>query len=247
MFQNFYDMMVEGQMLTISLMRKTDKLVVCVLPRSEKVKDEAQKHFTPLNLEGTPAELDAGFIAAIFNPVKRVSGMLKNMADFEEKVEKAAVESKALKDQADKINKLIKEAEALEKDNPKEALATYKKVLEQDKYNQKIIGKIAALQEKTMQGSLFGENPNTPPATGDNMAAINQPIQPAVPVTEEVKPIKETPASVSGIDMFEQAIKSMDNKAEEKKPEQPAPTAVNPVLAGLSPELQALFNQIINL
>ena len=245
MFQNFYDMMVEGQMLTVNLMKKGDKLVVCVLPRSEKVKDEAQNHFTPLNLEGTPAELDAGFIAAISNPVKRVSGMLKNMADFEEKAEKAAAESKALKDKTDKVNKLIKEAEALEKDKPKEALAAYKKALEQDKYNQKIIGKIAALQEKTMQGSLFGESPNTPSATGDNMAAINQPIQPAVPVTEEVKPITETPASGSGIDMFEEAIKSMDNTAEEKKPEQPASTAVNPILAGLTPELLAQLNQMM--
>lgn len=240
MFQNFYDMMADEQILTVNLMKKADKLVVCVLPRSEKVKDEARNHFTPLNLEGTPAELDAGFIAAISNPVKKVSGMLKNMADFEEKAEKAATESKALKEKTEKVNKLIKEAEALEKDKPEEALAAYKKALEQDKYSQKIIGKIAALQQKTMQGDLFGEK--TPAGDGDT-TVITQPIQFSVPVAEKILPPKETPAPGSGIDMFEQAIKSTQNLVEEKQPE--APAAVNPVLAGLTPELIAQLQQMM--
>lgn len=241
MFQNFYDMMVEEQMLTINLMKKGDKLIVCVLPRSEKVKDEARNHFTPLNLEGTPAELDAGFIAAISNPVKRVSGMLKNMADFEEKTEKAAAESKALKDKSDKVNKLIKEAESLEKDKPKEALAAYKKALEQDKYNQKIIGKIASLQEKTMQGDLFGGNTNVKPVTVANEPAITQPVQPAVPIGETI-PVLGAPQESSGIDMFEEAVKSIENKEEPKLPDSPAP--VNPVLSGLTPDMIAQLQQL---
>lgn len=245
MFKNFYDMMVEGQMLTINLMKKGDKLIVCVLPRSEKVKDAAQNHFTPLNLEGTPTELDAGFIAAISNPVKRVSGMLKNMADFEEKAEKAAAESKALKDKTDKVNKLIKEAENLEKDKPIEALAVYKKALEQDKYNQKIISKIAAMQEKTMQGSLFAENANTQPSANSSITATTQPVQPAVPVIEEATKIETTGAS-SGIDMFEQVVKSIENTVvEQENPEPPAPPVVNPILAGLTPELLAQLNQML--
>lgn len=249
MFQNFYDMMVEEQMLSINLMKKGDKLVVCVLPRSEKVKDTARQHFTPLNLEGTPAELDTGFIAAISNPVRKVSGMLKNMADFEEKAEKAAVESKALKEKTDKINKMIKDAEALEKDKPKEALAAYNKVLEQDKYNQKIISKIVALQEKTMQGNLFAGETDGVSAMKETVPVGNtqQTEQPAQSIIE-IKPATENNITAaktgSAMDMFEQAVKVNETIVAEQKPE-PAPTDVNPAIAGMSPEMLAQFRQFM--
>ena len=219
--------------------------VICYLggmacKTTEKVKDEAQNHFTPLNLEGTPEELNAGFITAISNPVRKVSGMLKNMADFEEKTEKAAAESKALKEKNDKVNKMIKDAEALEKDKPKEALTAYNKVLELDKYNQKIISKIAALQEKTMQGNLFA-------AESDSTATVKEAdIQPVVPqygLSAEIEPVagnNTTGAAVSAVDMFEQVLKNNEPVAQEKKSADAAPA-----MGGMTPEMLAQFQQFM--
>lgn len=249
MFQNFYEMMVDGQILAVNLMKKGDKLVVCVLPRSERTKDDAQNHFTPLNLEGTPAELDAGFIAAISNPVRRVSGMLKNMADFEEKAEKAAAESKALKEKAEKINKMIKEAEALEKDKPKDALNAYNKALELDKYNQKIISKVAALQERTMQGNLFAEE--TSGVSGakaiDQEVKADQAVKISVVVPEPKTAIENNPGiePASAMDMFEQAVRANETEASEKSSESIAATSAGPALAGMSPEILAQFQQFM--
>lgn len=175
--------------------------------------------------------------------------MLKNMADFEEKAERAAAESKALKEKTDKINKMIKDAEALEKDKPKEALTAYNKVLEQDKYNQKIISKIAALQEKTMQGNLFAEEPDGVPKVKETVPIGNtqQTEQPAQSIIE-IKPATENNITAaktgSAMDMFEQAVKVNETIVAEQKPE-PAPTDVNPAIAGMSPEMLAQFRQFM--
>lgn len=249
MFQNFYDMMVDGQILAVSLMKKGDKLVVCVLPRSERTKDDAQNHFTPLNLEGTPAELDAGFIAATSNPVRRVSGMLKNMADFEEKAEKAAVESKALKEKTEKINKMIKEAETLEKDKPKEALSAYNRVLELDKYNQKIISKVASLQEKTMQGNLFAEEMGGVSGAKeiDQEVKTDSAVKISVAVPETKTVIENAPGiePASAMDMFEQAVRANQTEVAEKSSESIAATSAGPVMTGMSPEMLAQFQQFM--
>ena len=150
MFTEITNLLKDGEMLCINIMKKGETLVVTVLPKSGEVKDPAAEQLIPLNLKGSPEELDAGFIEAIRLPVMKSTGLMTNMAEYEKSAEKAAQESKSEKDKADKISKYIKEAEAAEKANKhKEALSAYTKAFELDNKNVKIQLKINSLKLKT--------------------------------------------------------------------------------------------------
>ncbi|GHV52174.1 hypothetical protein FACS1894181_15030 [Bacteroidia bacterium] len=132
-------------------------MVVVVLPGVGNIKDPAAEQLIPLNLKGSPEELDAGFIEAIRLPVTKSIGLMTNMAEYERSAEKAGQESKAVKDRQDTINKHVREAEAAEKaGKAKDALAAYAKALELDKANTKIRLKVNALKIKTVGcGDIF--------------------------------------------------------------------------------------------
>lgn len=218
MFQELFSMLNDGQMLTITLLRRGENLTVGVLPQAPDVRDEAKSQLIPLNLSGTPAELDKGFLAAIHTPVRKVSGILRNMELYEEKADKAASESKALKEKTEKVNKAVKEAEGLEAEKPREALLAYKKVLEQDKYNSKVISKIKTLENKLSEGSLFGHEEITvivPPETGQPVLnPENSKVEdPGVPADTQTPASAISPAPQTGqipaekpLDMFAQAV-----------------------------------------
>lgn len=235
MFEQLFSMLNDGQVLTITLLKQGEKLTVGVLPQAPNVQDCAKSQIVPLNLIGTPRELDEDFISAINVPVQKVSGILQNMELYEQKTEKAASESKALKEKTEKLNKAIKDAEALESTKPREALIAYKKILEQDKYNSKVIGKVKILENKLSEGSLFGkEEIETiiPLVTGEssiipenndkiasdqkngteqissviqNTSLAGNPVSPNKPITEQ-KPI----------DMFEELV--LANQGLQKEP-----------------------------
>jgi PRTRC genetic system protein E len=125
-------------------------MAVVVLPQSKEVKDPAAEQLIPLNLKGSPQELDEGFINAISKPVLQSTALMTNMDEYEKSTEKAAAESKAEKDRKDTIAKYVREAEAHAKAGKhREALAAYSKALEPDKKNVKIQLKINALKMKT--------------------------------------------------------------------------------------------------
>ena len=150
MFTKISNLLKDGEMLRINIMKTGETLVVTVLPKLEEVKDPAAEQLIPLNLKGNPEELDCGFIEAIRSPVIKSTGLMTNMAEYEKSTEKATEESKAEKDRKDKIDKYMKEAEAAEKAGKhKEALSAYTKALELDKKNVKIQLKINALKIKT--------------------------------------------------------------------------------------------------
>ena len=151
MFTTLANLLKEGEILYITIMKTGETLTVTVLPKSGEIKDPAAEYLIPLNLKGTPAELDAGFLEAISTPVVQSTALLRNMAEYEKAAAKATQESKAEKDRQDTMNKQIKEAETLEKAGKlKEALAVYSKVLEQDKNNHKIRLKVNSLKARTM-------------------------------------------------------------------------------------------------
>jgi PRTRC genetic system protein E len=150
MFTEISNLLKDGEMLRINIMKTGGSMTVIVLPQSKEVKDPAAKQLIPLNLKGSPQELDEGFIQAITKPVLQSTALMTNMAEYEKSAEKAAAESKAVKDRQDAINRHVKEAEAHEKAGKhKEALAAYTKALELDKKNIKIRLKINALKIKT--------------------------------------------------------------------------------------------------
>ena len=101
--------MAQSVDITMVIRKSATGMTVSVLPKSNGLKDEAQNHIVPLTLSGLPGELDAGFMNAIASPVRRVSGLLTNMAEFEKQADKAAANSKASKEQKAKETKEEKE------------------------------------------------------------------------------------------------------------------------------------------
>ena len=168
MFTEISNLLKEGEMLSLNIRKSGNEMIVIVLPRVEDVKDPAADRLIPLNLKGSPQELDEGFIEAIKSPVTKSTGLLTNMVEYEKSAEKAREESKAEKDRQDAISKNVKDAEALEKAGKfREALNAYTKALESDKKNVKIQLKISSLKLK-LNGSndIFSTPapaPETPP------------------------------------------------------------------------------------
>lgn len=108
-FTQINQLMAQSVDITMVIRKSATGMTVSVLPKSNGLKDEAQNHIVPLTLSGLPEELDAGFMNAIANPVRKVSGLLTNMAEFEKQVDKAAANSKASKEQKAKETKEEKE------------------------------------------------------------------------------------------------------------------------------------------
>ena len=149
MFTEISTLLNDRGTLCINIIKTGETLAVTVFPQSKEVKDPAAKQLIPLVLKGTPEELDAEFVEAIKEPVLKSVGLQTNMAEYEQSVEKAERESRAVKEREDKIAKYIKEAETAEKANKyKEALAAYNKALELDSTNTKIKGKISSVKSK---------------------------------------------------------------------------------------------------
>ena len=83
-FTQINQLMAQSVDITMVIRKSATGMTVSVLPKSNGLKDEAQNHIVPLTLSGLPGELDAGFMNAIASPVRRVSGLLTNMAEIRE-------------------------------------------------------------------------------------------------------------------------------------------------------------------
>lgn len=183
--------------ITMVIRKSATGMTVSVLPKSNGLKDEAQNHIVPLTLSGLPGELDAGFMNAIANPIRKVSGLLTNMAEFEKQADKAAANSKASKEQKaketkeekekrEKYEKHMKKAEELiAAKNHKEAVTALGQArLYATEQNQKTVDEKIEEQKRAMnQGSLF-----------DLMEqAEQQPGQQAPQPVVEQKPMAQQP------------------------------------------------------
>jgi len=96
--------------LNIVIAKNGVGLSVSVLPQSN-CKDKAFNTLKPIILNGTAEELDAEFHKIIQRPLERVSGVLSNVASFEESTDKAASETKAAKEIQEKVKKDKEKAE----------------------------------------------------------------------------------------------------------------------------------------
>jgi PRTRC genetic system protein E len=165
MFTEVSKLLHEGETLFINIRKTGDQLVVIVLPQSENVKDPAKDNLIPLNLKGSPEELDEKFIAVISEPVLKATTLMTNMGEYEKAAEKAAQESKAIKDKQELISNKLKEIETLEKDKKyAQALAVCRTTLELDPANVKIKLKFNFLQQKTGSNDLFSSVSTATPA-----------------------------------------------------------------------------------
>ena len=80
-FQAINQMITAGTDLSINIRRVNNNLTVAVVPRRSGVKDG--ERIVPLILNGTPEELDAGFLQAVGTPVQKAQGILTNLEAFE--------------------------------------------------------------------------------------------------------------------------------------------------------------------
>lgn len=167
LFKKISEMLGDGSTLSITIAKKGENLVVGVLPGNDLVKDAAKSRIVPLNLSGTPVELDEGFIEAVFTPITKASGLLSDIASFEAAQEEAKAKSKMEADKKsaeDKRKKELGEWIDLAKQNLKEnkfrdALTCVanarKKATDSDK---SALDKLEAEIAKTSgAGSMFGE------------------------------------------------------------------------------------------
>lgn len=196
-FTQINQLMAQSVDITMVIRKSATGMTVSVLPKSNGLKDEAQNHIVPLTLSGLPEELDAGFMNAIANPIRKVSGLLTNMAEFEKQADKAAANSKASKEQKaketkeekekrEKYEKHMKKAEELiAAKNHKEAVTALGQArLYATEQNRKTVDEKIEEQKRAMnQGSLF-----------DLMEqAEQQPGQQAPQPVAEQKPMAQQP------------------------------------------------------
>lgn len=216
-FTHISQMMTEGVDLTLVMRKSADgQLTVSLMPKSMSLKDTTQNHLVPLTLNGSPAELDAGFFAAAMQPVQRVTGLIANLAEFEKQAEKAAADSKAsksakekeskeAKDKRERYEKHMKKAEAqmTARDYDGAILSLQQaRLLAAEEQAAKIDEKIAAAKAAQSQGSLF-EVP----------AAQAAPAQPASPAPQPIAQAQPMPAAAP---------------MPQQMPEQPAPSPQMP-------------------
>lgn len=79
--------------LNLTIKKSGGQMVVSVILKNEAVGNKTGDHIPPLVLRGTPAELDAGFIAAIADPIREVNGLIVGVESFNKQKEVAAEEA----------------------------------------------------------------------------------------------------------------------------------------------------------
>ena len=190
-FTSISQMMTESVDLTLVIRKANGQLTVSTLPKANGLRDEAANHIIPLTLTGTPEEMDAEFLQHIMQPIRKATGLISNMMEFEQQADKAAANSKAVKDakaketkeekeKREKYEKHLKKAEELiDAKNHKDAiLALQQARMYATADKQKEVDEKIAEQKKAMnQGSLFDMMDETP-APQPAQQPMPQTIQP---------------------------------------------------------------------
>ena len=94
-FQSIYQMITAGTDLNINIRKVDNNLSVAVMPRRNSLKEDTRQNMVPLVVNGTPAELDMGFLQTILQPIQKVQGLLVNAENFEKQAEKATSQAKS--------------------------------------------------------------------------------------------------------------------------------------------------------
>ena len=188
-FTSISQMMTESVDLTLVIRKANGQLTVSTLPKANGLKDEAANHIIPLTLTGSPEEMDAEFLQHIMQPIRKATGLISNMVEFEQQADKAAANSKAAKDakaketkeekeKREKYEKHMKKAEELitVKNHKDAILALQQARMYATTDKQKEVDEKIAEQKKAMnQGSLFDMMEEAPA-----QQPMQQTIQPQV-------------------------------------------------------------------
>ncbi|MBO5665151.1 MAG: PRTRC system protein E [Bacteroidaceae bacterium] len=209
-FTSISQMMTESVDLTLVIRKANGQLTVSTLPKANGLRDEAANHIIPLTLTGTPEEMDAEFLQHIMQPIRKATGLISNMMEFEQQADKAAANSKAVKDakaketkeekeKREKYEKHLKKAEELitAKNHKDAILALQQARMYATANKQKEVDEKIAEQKKAMnQGSLFDMMEEAPAAAQQVVQQQNvapQPAQQPMPHTIQPQVVSQQP------------------------------------------------------
>ena len=162
-FTGLSELMQEGQIVNLNLMKKGDKLFISLMPKVQDMPEAAMKKLIPLNLNGTAHELDQGFLDAVSQPVQERFGLLSNAEAFRENTKSAATKKTQVttsntskETKLTKNERMLADAEAHEKAGRfPEAYQIYKKASAADPDNIKLKEKVMEVWSKMAQRPLF--------------------------------------------------------------------------------------------
>lgn len=194
-FQSIYQMITAGTDLNINIRKVDNSLSVAVMPRRNSLKEDTRQNMVPLVVNGTPAELDMGFLQTILQPIQKVQGMLVNAENFEKQAKKVMVqspsskaptvpaESKEAREKREKMEKLIKKADdATAAKRFSEAMTWLKqaRVLAPSEKQKEIDEKMQEVQKQASAGSLFGMAEEPAPVIPQPQGSMNGQPQPGM-------------------------------------------------------------------
>lgn len=209
-FQSMNQMMNPNVDITLVIRKSAEgRMAVSVLPKSNTLKDEAQNSIVPLTLNGTPEELDSGFLQVVARPMQKASGLISNMAQFEAQANKAASSSKGAKEakakeskedreKREKYEKNLKKAEdhiaAKRHKEAVDALTEARKYAKPD--DLKTIDERLDEQKKLVgQGDLFAMMEE--PEQAQQPTVQQQTVQQTGPQQQPIMPQQEMPAQAA--------------------------------------------------
>lgn len=195
-FQSIYQMITAGTDLSINIRKVENSLSVAVMPRRNNLKEDMRQNMVPLVVNGTPAELDMGFLQTIIQPLQKVQGLLANAENFEKQAEKATAqaktpkastaiptETKEAREKREKMEKLIKKADdAATARRFSEAMTWLKqaRVLASAEKQKEIDVKMQEVQKQASEGSLFGMAEEPVPVMSQPQVGMNGRSQPVM-------------------------------------------------------------------
>ena len=194
-FQSIYQMITAGTDLNINIRKVDNSLSVAVMPRRNSLKEDTRQNMVPLVVNGTPAELDMGFLQTILQPIQKVQGLLVNAENFEKQAEKATAqaksskaptvpaESKEAREKREKMEKLLKKADdATAAKRFSEAMTWLKqaRVLAPSEKQKEIDEKMQEVQKQASEGGLFGMAEEPAPVIPQPQGSINGQPQPGM-------------------------------------------------------------------
>lgn len=242
-FTSISQMMTESVDLTLVIRKANGQLTISTLPKANGLKDEAQNHIIPLTLTGTPEEMDAGFLQAVMQPVRKTMGLISNMVEFEMQADKAAANSKAAKDaksketkaekeKREKYEKHMKKAEELiVAKNHKDAVTALQQArmyAAADK--QKEVDEKIDEQKKAMnQGSLFDmmDTASVQQPAPQPQNVVPQPVQQATP-----QPVQQTIQPQTPRQMPAQPQQPVMRPAQQPMSQRPVQQPAQPLYGG---------------
>ena len=186
-FQSIYQMITAGTDLNINIRKVDNSLSVAVMPRRNSLKEDTRQNMVPLVVNGTPAELDMGFLQTILQPI--------NAENFEKQAEKATAqaksskaptvpaESKEAREKREKMEKLLKKADdATAAKRFSEAMTWLKqaRVLASAEKQKEIDARMQEVQKQASEGSLFGMAEEPAPVIPQPQGSMNGQPQPGM-------------------------------------------------------------------